>query len=157
MQRLWARHSGNRSLIPSKGKISLPLPYIMSAQYPTYKFTRGLSLTAKRPSHESDYWLQIVPKLWMIWGWRRGAQRQVFLSPIALWCVFLYLLFHVLFTLLGFYQLVSNFPEYIPIYIQQDATLHSLFISGNCSTCFGSYLHPASGAHTTVFTVSATC
>jgi len=25
----------------------------------------------------------------------------------------------------------------IPIYIQQDATLHSLFISGNCSTCFG--------------------
>ena len=27
--------------------------------------------------------------------------------------------------------------KYIPIYIQQDATLHSLFISGNCSTCFG--------------------
>jgi hypothetical protein len=26
--------------------------------------------------------------------------------------------------------------KYIPIYIQQDATLHSLFISGNCSTCF---------------------
>jgi hypothetical protein len=25
----------------------------------------------------------------------------------------------------------------IIIYIQQDATLHSLFISGNCSTCFG--------------------
>ena len=30
--------------------------------------------------------------------------------------------------------------ENIPIYIQQDATLHSLFISGNCSTCFGWYL-----------------
>jgi hypothetical protein len=25
----------------------------------------------------------------------------------------------------------------IPIYVQQDATLYSLFISGNCSTCFG--------------------
>jgi hypothetical protein len=28
-------------------------------------------------------------------------------------------------------------PNSIPIYIQQDATLHSLFISGNCSTCSG--------------------
>jgi hypothetical protein len=27
--------------------------------------------------------------------------------------------------------------KYIPIYIQQDATLHSLFISGNYSTRFG--------------------
>jgi len=32
---------------------------------------------------------------------------------------------------------------------KQDATLHSLFISGNCSTCFGWYLHPSSGAQTT--------
>ena len=40
----------------------------------------------------------------------------------------------------------------IPIYIQQDATLHSLFISGNCSICFGWYFHPSSGAHTTVST-----
>ena len=54
---------------------------------------------------------------------------------------------------------------YIYIYIyththtQQDAILHSLFISGNCSTCFGWYLHPSSGAHTTVFTftVTASC
>ena len=45
---------------------------------------------------------------------------------------------------------------YILIYIQQDATLHGLFISGNCSTCFGWYLHPSSGAHTTVSTVSDT-
>jgi hypothetical protein len=42
-------------------------------------------------------------------------------------------------------------------YIQQDATLHSLFISGNCSTCFGWYLHPSSGANTTVSTVSVIC
>jgi hypothetical protein len=47
--------------------------------------------------------------------------------------------------------------KYILIYIQQDATLHSLFISGNCSTCFGWYLHPSSGAHTTVSTASGTC
>jgi hypothetical protein len=45
----------------------------------------------------------------------------------------------------------------IPIYIQQDATLHSLFISGNCSTCFGGYFHPSSGAHTTVSTASGIC
>jgi len=47
--------------------------------------------------------------------------------------------------------------RYIPIYIQQDATLHSLCISGNCSTCFGWYLHPSSGAHTTVSTASGIC
>jgi hypothetical protein len=33
-------------------------------------------------------------------------------------------------------------PNSIPIYIQQDATLHSLFISWNFSTCFGWYFHP---------------
>ena len=47
--------------------------------------------------------------------------------------------------------------KYIPIYIQQDATLHSLFISGNCSTCFGCYFHPSSGADTTVPTASGIC
>ena len=31
--------------------------------------------------------------------------------------------------------------KYIPIYIQQDAILHSLFIPGHCSTCFGWYHH----------------
>ena len=47
--------------------------------------------------------------------------------------------------------------KYIPIYIQEDATLHSLFISGNCSTWFGWYLHPSSEAHTTVSTASGIC
>jgi hypothetical protein len=47
--------------------------------------------------------------------------------------------------------------KYIPIYIQQDATSHSLFISGNCSTCFGWYFHPSSGAHTTLSTESGIC
>jgi len=47
--------------------------------------------------------------------------------------------------------------EDTPIYIQQDATLHSLFISGNCSAYFGWYFHTSSGVHTTVFTASAIC
>jgi hypothetical protein len=42
----------------------------------------------------------------------------------------------------------------IPIYIQQVATLHSLFISWNCSTYFGWYFNQSSGAHTTVSTAS---
>jgi hypothetical protein len=42
-------------------------------------------------------------------------------------------------------------------YIQQDATVHILFISGNCSTCFGWYFHPSSGAHTTASTASGIC
>ena len=46
---------------------------------------------------------------------------------------------------------------YIYICIQQDAILHNLFISGNCSTRFGWYLHPSSGAHTTVSTASGIC
>jgi hypothetical protein len=50
-------------------------------------------------------------------------------------------------------------PEYIPIYvyIQQDATFHALFTSGNCSTYLGWYFHPSSGAHTTVSTASGIC
>jgi hypothetical protein len=54
---------------------------------------------------------------------------------------------------------IGRAPNSIPIhsYIQQDAKLHSLFISGNCSTCFGLYFHPSSGAHTTVSTASGIC
>jgi hypothetical protein len=50
-------------------------------------------------------------------------------------------------------------PNSIPIhsYIQQHATSHSLFISGNCSTCIGWHFHPSSGAHTTVSTASGIC
>jgi len=44
--------------------------------------------------------------------------------------------------------------RYVSMIIQQDATIYSLFISANCSTCFGWYLHPSSGAHITVSTVS---
>src|SRR5215475_719004 len=54
---------------------------------------------------------------------------------------------------------IGRAPNSIPIYsyIQQDATLHILLISGNCSTCFGWYFHPSSGAHTTVSSASRIC
>ena len=42
----------------------------------------------------------------------------------------------------------------MPITVQQDATIYSVFISVNRSTCFGWYLHPSSGAHITVSTVA---
>ena len=45
----------------------------------------------------------------------------------------------------------------ILIYIQQDAKLHSLFYLENCSTCFGWYLHPSSGAQTTLCTAAGIC
>jgi hypothetical protein len=44
--------------------------------------------------------------------------------------------------------------EYMSITVQQDATIYSLFISVNRSTCFGWYFHPSSGAHITVSTAS---
>jgi hypothetical protein len=41
--------------------------------------------------------------------------------------------------------------KYILLHILQDATLHSLFISGNCSTCFGWYIHPSTEAQNNCF------
>jgi hypothetical protein len=41
----------------------------------------------------------------------------------------------------------KNFKMYS---IKEDATIHSLFIYGKCSSCFGWYFHPSSGAHATV-------
>jgi len=58
---------------------------------------------------------------------------------------------------LKFYIYGSVHDKYILTYIQQDVTLHSLFISGNCSACFGWYFHPSSGVHTTVSTASGIC
>jgi hypothetical protein len=37
---------------------------------------------------------------------------------------------------------------------QQDAQATKFILSDNCSTCFGLYYHPSSGAHTTVTTAS---
>jgi hypothetical protein len=54
---------------------------------------------------------------------------------------------------------IGRAPNSIPIYeyIQQDATLLSLFIAGNCSTCFGWCFHPSTGVYTTVSTASGIC
>jgi len=38
------------------------------------------------------------------------------------------------------------FCKFLLLYFQREAKLHSLFLK-NCSTCFGWYLHPSSGAH----------
>jgi hypothetical protein len=53
-----------------------------------------------------------------------------------------------------FYVQWSVHHEHMSIIFQQGATIYSLFISVNCSTCFGWYLHPLSGAHITVSTAS---
>jgi drug/metabolite transporter (DMT)-like permease len=54
---------------------------------------------------------------------------------------------------------IGRAPNNNPIYsyIQQEATLHSLLISGNCCTCFGWFFHTSSGAHTTVSTAAGIC
>ena len=44
---------------------------------------------------------------------------------------------------------IKKFPKYN----QQVAKLRSLFISVNCSTCFGWYLHPSSGAQNYIYSI----
>ena len=38
-------------------------------------------------------------------------------------------------------------------YNQQDATLHNLFISVKCSTCFRRFLHPSLGAQNCIYSI----
>ena len=75
---------------------------------------------------------------------RKIGQSYLLAPPVKMWTY----LFNI-----------SVHRKYIPIYvyIQQDGTLHSLHISGNCSPYFGWYLHPSSGTHTTVSTASDAC
>jgi len=40
---------------------------------------------------------------------------------------------------------------------QQDAHVTEFILSDNCSTCFGRYYHPSSGAQTTVTAASGNC
>jgi hypothetical protein len=57
-----------------------------------------------------------------------------------------------------FYNYLKSRSVFVfTLHIQKDATFHSLFINWNCSTCFGWYIHPSSGAHTTVSTASGIC
>jgi len=50
-----------------------------------------------------------------------------------------------------------KFYTCFPIYIQQECNVSQFTLSGKCSTCFGWYLHPSSGTHTTVSTASDIC
>ena len=51
---------------------------------------------------------------------------------------------------------MSSRKQNIFKYNQQDATLHNLFISVKCSTCFRRFLRPSSGAQKIVYTASGT-
>jgi len=44
-----------------------------------------------------------------------------------------------------------------PIVYPTRCNVTQFILSGNCSTCFGWYLHPSSGAQTAVSTVSGIC
>jgi len=61
---------------------------------------------------------------------------------------------NVKITFLVYSFKVITETTFVSTIIQQDTTIHSLFISANCSTRFGWYLHPPSAAHITLYTVS---
>jgi hypothetical protein len=42
-------------------------------------------------------------------------------------------------------------------YISNKTQRYTVYLSGNCSACLGWYLHPSSGAQTTVSTASGIC
>ena len=109
---------------------------------------------------------QVPPNQWYICTRLHGIMSQTTPTNQTAW----YLNAKVTvqnFTAVATTNLISPFFKFsvqgsvhrkcIPIYVQQDAMLHSLFISQNCSTCFRWYLHPSSGAHRTVSTASGTC
>ena len=66
------------------------------------------------------------------------------------------------FTLLSRVKCIQLIDVYVSSYRtigcipkdnQQDATLHSLFISVNYSTCFGWFLHPSSGTKNRIYSI----
>jgi hypothetical protein len=81
-------------------------------------------------------------------------KKPYFALPVDLCCRSIRLLTLIL-LMWGIEWTPNSISVYL--YIQQDAILHSLFISGNCSTCFGWYFHPSPGAQTTVSTESGIC
>jgi hypothetical protein len=91
--------------------------------------------------------LTLTPLTWRTWWAPNNASRwQMGFNSEFRWLTLILLMWRKGWA-----------PNSILIYIQQDATLHSLFISGNCSTYFGWFFHPSSGAHTPVFTASGIC
>jgi hypothetical protein len=94
-------------------------------------------------------------------GWQLGRNNK---STSTRWNLLLILnrkfmilndsLQQMLITHLTFMGLcIANIFQYVSNKMQ----LYSLFICGNCSTCFGCYFRPSSGAHTTVSTTSGIC
>ena len=59
----------------------------------------------------------------------------------------IFLIFSTCDTLYGLFRYISNKMQRYTVYLFLEI----------CSTCFGWYFHPSSGAHTTVFTASGTC
>ena len=116
--------------------------------------TTGTEGTTENPSTLPDFWtkiwtqgLPVTNQACLVLETNVGSKHTFIHSSMARYSASFFK-----FNVHG-----SVHRKYILIYIQQDATLHSLFISGNPSTCFGWYLHPSSGAHTTVSTASGTC
>ena len=58
------------------------------------------------------------------------------------------------------FQYISNKMQCYTVYFiwyPTSCKVTQFILSGNCSTCFGWYLHSSTGAHTTVFTASGIC
>jgi hypothetical protein len=106
------------------------------------------------PSHASPCAITFQLDLIYIVRPGPGPAHRVYINPLNAElnpiCHFLILLGVLTFMgpcIVSIFQYISNKMQ----------TLHSLFISGNCSTCFGRYFRPSSGAHTTVSTASGIC
>ena len=88
------------------------------------------------------------------------TKKHLLFPPWLSSSCFLHLMIRFCYKLLGRLNLYTfSLADCVgvPITVQQDAMLYSLFIFVHCSPCFGWYLHPSSGAHTTVSTASGTC
>jgi hypothetical protein len=79
---------------------------------------------------------------------RMIIQRPAYVCPVATICTVHK--YHVQGSVHHKYTCMS-------IIVQQDANMYSSFISVNCSTCFGWYLHSSSGVHVTVSTADRYC
>jgi len=97
---------------------------------------------------------QIKAKCWDVRSAIKGLESFRLCRVFTELRLFFWELQNLQLNLSVFFYVYGSVPrKYIPIHIQQDAALHSLFISGNCSTCFGWYLHPSSEAHVTIYSI----
>jgi hypothetical protein len=126
----------------------------------------GAVIVITRPEHKKNVVMTLfgggylsIGKLWNIWKGAIELAKILSTCPICktyktnmVWPLLLLSMAVFQFNVYG-----SVHRKYIPKHIQHDATLRNLFISWNCSTCFGWYLHPSSGAQRTVSTASGIC